>query len=379
MKTLKNLIFIAVFLLLAVSCKKDKNENNGTPPVNTGMIEVVINDIPYPTERYLRIGYTLKLWEYEKDGLELMEIIVQDDVTKAELMRLDTNTIPAIWEEPIPLVPFFTWDPIRHYYISIQLPILLGQPVPDKISHQLVFYRPAFQDVVAVEGGPFSPRVSETPIAISSPVKGNHWLFNSQSTMGYHFYVLYFMGGEIYTGERYAFDNGRINEQLTSDLTGDPSFNESYICYGDTLYAVADGKIVDIQDGLPENNGNQKDQQINSLNEYPGNYVMLEIDASHYAGYCHCQPGAFFVSIGDVVTEGQPLALLGNSGNSGMPHLHFQVSDRDHIFQSFGVPVVFKNYKKINEFDASFNLLNPPVKIYSNAMMEMLSIVDFDY
>ncbi len=376
---MKTITTISIILIIATACSKNDGGNNGIPPVNPGVIEVVINDIPYKTERFLRIGYTMKMWEYEKEGLELLEIIVQDDNTKAELMKLDTNTKPVIWREPIPPMPYFNWDSINHYYISIQLPILLGQPVPDKISHLLVFNRPGYNDIVSVEGGVFVPRISETPIVISSPVKGNHWLFNSQSSMGYHFYVLYFMQGDVFTGERFAFDNGRINDQLTSDLTGDPAFNESYICYGDTLYAVADGKIVDLQDGIPENNGNQSDQPINSLLNYPGNFVMLEIDASHYAGYCHCQPNSFFVGIGDVVTEGQPLALLGNSGNSGMPHLHFQISDRNDIFFSYGLPFVFREYKKINEFSPEFNLLNPPVQVYTNAMMEMLSIVDFDY
>ncbi|NQV03478.1 MAG: M23 family metallopeptidase [Bacteroidia bacterium] len=378
MKTQK--IFAILFMLLIVSaCSKDENKNNGTPPVNSGIIEVVINDIPYPTERFLRIGYTMKMWEYEKDGLELLEIIVRDDATKKELMKLDPTSMPFIFRNPVVPIPYFNWDVIDHYYISIQLPILLGQPVPAKISHKLVFKRAAYNDIVSVEGGVFSPRTNETPIAISSPMRGNHWVFASQSTMGYHFYVLFFTMGDIYTGERYAFDNGRLNEQLTSDMTGDSAFNESYICYGDTLYAVADGVIADLQDGKPENNGHLHDQPINSLEDYPGNYVVLKIDDTHYAAYCHCQPNTFFVNNGDAVVEGQPLGLLGNSGNSGMPHLHFQIMDRNNILFSYGLPYVLKEYKKINEFGPDFNLLNPPVEIFTNAMMEEWSVIDFDY
>ncbi len=380
MKTTKILTIISIVLIITTACKKDNNDDdNGNPPVNAGLIEVVINDIPYPTERYLRIGYTIKMWEWEKDGLKLLEIIVQDEDTKAELMKLDTNTMPVIWREPLPPFPYFTWDVIDHYYLSIQLPILLDQTVPDKISHKLVFYRSAYDDIVAVEGGVFTPRVNESPIAIASPVKGNHWVFASQSTMAYHFFVLFFTMGEIYTFERYAFDNGRLNEWLTSDMTGDSAFNESYICYGDTLYAVADGVISDLQDGIPDRNGNLEDTPINSVEDYPGNYIILKIDANHFAGYCHCIPNQFFVNNGDNVVEGQPLALLGNSGNSGMPHLHFQIMDRNDIFFSDGLPYVFKEYKKINEFGPDFQLLNPPVEVFTNAMMEELSVVDFDY
>lgn len=378
MKAQKLIIIVSLFLYITIACKKDNN--NEFPPLNPGIVEVVINDIPYPTEKFLRIGYTIKMWEYEKDGLVLQEIIVQDDATKAELMNFDSNSIPFIFRNPVVPIPFFTWDEINHYYLSIQLPIPPGQPVPAKISHKLVFLRTEYNDIVSVEGGVFSPRVNETPIAISSPVRRNHWIFNSQSSMGYHFYVLFFTMGDIYTGERYAFDNGRLNDQLTSDMTGDSVFNESYLCYGDTLYAVADGIITDFQDGLAENHGHLHDQPINSLEDYPGNYVVLKIDADHYAAYCHCQPDKFFVNNGDAVVEGQPLGLLGNSGNSGMPHLHFQIMDRNNILFSYGLPYVLKEYKKINEFNPiNFTLLNPPVQVYNNAMMEMLSIVDFDY
>ncbi len=379
MKTKSIYLFISGVIIFSVSCKKDNNDDdNGTPPFNAGTIEVVINDIPYPTERYLRIGYTLKMWEWVEDGLKLLEIIVQDDDTKTLLMKLDTNSIPIIFYNPIPPLPHFTWDEIDHYYMSIQLPIMLGQTVPDKISHKLVFERSAYNDVVSVEGGVFTPRVDETPIAISSPVRGNHWIFASQSTMGYHFYMLWFSMGDIFSGSRYAFDNGHLNEWLTSDMTGDSAFNESYICYGDTLYAVADGVISDLQDGIPERNGNLEDTPINSVDDYPGNYIILEIDANHYATYGHCQ-SPFFVSEGEGVVEGQPLGLLGNSGNSQMPHLHFQIQDRNEIIFAYGLPYVLKEYKKINEFDPDFQLLNPPVEIFTNALMEEWSIVDFDY
>jgi hypothetical protein len=378
MKT-KTLLGIILFIGILISCKKEKDPDPVIPPGPSGNMEVIINDIPYPTEKYLRIGYTLKMWEYEKDGLRLMEFIVQDDDSKAELMKLDSTTMPLIYKYMVDPIPFFTWDSLHHFYTNIQLPIPHGQPVPNKISHKLKFYRPAYNDIVTIEGGAFVPRTNEFPIIIASPVKRNHWIFNSQSTMGYHFYTLFFTFGDIYTGERFAFDNGRANEELTSDMTGDSIYNESYICYGDTLYAVADGKIVDFQDGILDNNGNQP-LPITCLADYPGNYVVLEIDATHYAAYCHCQPGKFFVQNGEMVTEGQPLGLLGNSGNSGMPHLHFQIMDRNNIFFSSGLPFVLKEYKKINELNpVDWTLLNPPVQIFQNKMMEMLSIVDFEY
>jgi murein DD-endopeptidase MepM/ murein hydrolase activator NlpD len=42
-----------------------------------------------------------------------------------------------------------------------------------------------------------------------------------------------------------------------------------------------------------------------------------------------------------VVTEGQKLGLLGNTGNTIGPHLHFQVMDRPSALKTNGLPFVF--------------------------------------
>ena len=39
------------------------------------------------------------------------------------------------------------------------------------------------------------------------------------------------------------------------------------------------------------------------------------------------QPGSLKVKVGDTVKTGQVLGLLGNSGNTDSPHLHFHVMD----------------------------------------------------
>ncbi|MEV0053612.1 M23 family metallopeptidase [Saccharopolyspora shandongensis] len=41
--------------------------------------------------------------------------------------------------------------------------------------------------------------------------------------------------------------------------------------------------------------------------------------------YFHIQADGVLVNVGDVVTQGQAIALSGNTGRSTEPHLHFQV------------------------------------------------------
>jgi murein DD-endopeptidase MepM/ murein hydrolase activator NlpD len=55
--------------------------------------------------------------------------------------------------------------------------------------------------------------------------------------------------------------------------------------------------------------------------------VVIDIGGGRYAFYAHVQPGSLRVKVGDTVKRGQVLALVGNSGNSTEPHLHFHIVD----------------------------------------------------
>lgn len=104
---------------------------------------------------------------------------------------------------------------------------------------------------------------------------------------------------------------------------------------------------------------------------------MQALGGGRYAFYAHCIPGSFLVKEGDRVKEGDPIALLGNSGNSNGPHLHFQITDGPDIFMSNGQPFVLKQYTKTGEardwFTGDPNILLQPGQYenVSNAMMEV--------
>ena len=48
--------------------------------------------------------------------------------------------------------------------------------------------------------------------------------------------------------------------------------------------------------------------------------------------------------MGDRVRPGQTLGLLGNTGNTDAPHLHFQIMDGRSPLQSNGLPFVFDRF-----------------------------------
>ncbi|MFA6033933.1 MAG: M23 family metallopeptidase [Myxococcota bacterium] len=371
MKTALYSISIFVAAVIALNC--------GGCASSGQRVEVAFHDVPYTTEKNLRIGYTLKTWEFEKENLELKKIIALDGVTGEELLVIDSDSIkagvPKVYKDPLPPTDLVVWDKLTSYYISIQLPIPLGKTPPKTVTNRLVLSDKSTQKEVVVTGGTFAPRLGEKPMVIASPLKGKNLIFINQSTMEYHFYVLFFLKGGIPSPERYAADTMQFNDALTATLDGDPAKNESYFNYKSPLYAVADGTVVSAENGKPERNGNTHDVKMNTLMDYLGNYIILDIGGGRFAYYCHAVTGSVKVKAGDKVKEGDELAKLGNSGNSDAPHLHFHVCDGPDFASCKGLPFVLKNYTATGEVSPTGQ---PPVFLtptsYTNAMMEQPTI-----
>ena len=110
---------------------------------------------------------------------------------------------------------------------------------------------------------------------------------------------------------------------------GDSKDNRSYHCFGVEAHAIADGAVVEVKDGIPENMPrNEKPAVPITLETVAGNHVNLDLGGGVYAMYAHLQPGSIRVKVGDKVTAGQVIGLVGNTGNSSEPHLHFQLMNR---------------------------------------------------
>ncbi len=54
-----------------------------------------------------------------------------------------------------------------------------------------------------------------------------------------------------------------------------------------------------------------------------GNYIIIEHKNNYKTAYAHCD--SFKVAKGDLVKKGQVIALMGSTGNSTGPHLHFEI------------------------------------------------------
>ena len=116
--------------------------------------------------------------------------------------------------------------------------------------------------------------------------------------------------------------------QLHGDqpFTGDGSSPGQWFGHAAGVVAAADGTVVAVRDGLPEQPPNSLPAGIDPT-QSAGNHVIVQIRPDTWALYAHLQPGSIAVAVGDELVAGQPLGRLGNSGNSLAPHLHFGLLD----------------------------------------------------
>jgi hypothetical protein len=190
---------------------------------------------------------------------------------------------------------------------------------------------------------PITVRAMKTPV-LGPPLRGKSWrASNGPSNDSSHRRALIPIAGRARIAQRYAIDWVKPGDD-GSTFTGDRTKNASYHAYGQDALAVADGAIVEIKDGIPENVPGPTRAVPITLETIGGNHVVLDLGGGAFAFYAHLQPGSLKVKVGDRVKRGQVLGLVGNSGNSTEPHLHFHVMDGPNNLGSEGIPYAFEAF-----------------------------------
>ena len=182
------------------------------------------------------------------------------------------------------------------------------------------------------------------PVIVAPPLQGPGWWdANGCCEMTPHRLAMNPIDGELWGAERFAIDY----VQLQPDgrlFTGAADELSSYGYFGAEVLAVADGPVVSVYDGLPEQVPGVTPTGLR-LTEYGGNHVVQDIGGGNYAFYAHLQTGSVAVKPGDRLSAGQPVGLLGNSGNSDAPHLHFHVMDAPDPLKADGLPFVIDSFR----------------------------------
>jgi len=285
------------------------------------------------------IAYELHVTNLTTNPLTLRRVEVLDATNGETLMSLGDSALGAVISHPgvarqAPIAERGEIGPAMRAYVYLWIPLARGT-APAHVEHRLTFQRSDSTTEVLV--GARIP-VERQAVAIGAPVRGEWAAFNGPSNASGHRRLILALDGHVASGQRFAIDFLQVDSAGNSRRPGsDPLKNESYYAYGTELLAVADGVVVATKDSIPQNVPGGRAVKID-LVTVGGNYVGIDIGGGRYALYAHVQPGSLRVKVGDRVKRGQAIALLGNSGNSTEPHVHFQIADGPTFLSSEGLP-----------------------------------------
>jgi hypothetical protein len=226
-----------------------------------------------------------------------------------------------------------------------------GARVPQKLRHRVV------TSDAMVEGAVIRTHHTELKV-LGPPVRGSNWLASdapSNDVDNHHRRGIFIIDGNPLISRRYAIDWTQVENGAA--FSGDASDKRSYFAYGKPVLAVADAAVVVAVDGLPDNvpghntpghEGFHPAVPI-TMNTVGGNTITLRLGDGQFAYYFHLQPGSLRVKVGDHVRRGQILALIGNSGDSREPHVHFEVATSSKPEAGEGLPYLIDQYRVKSE------------------------------
>lgn len=136
--------------------------------------------------------------------------------------------------------------------------------------------------------------------------------------------------------------------------------NADFNTWGREVIAPADGVVVYARNDVPDQarlgtvDPSIYEHLPNPSYTGPGNHVLLNHGNSEYSSLGHMQHRSVRVKTGDRVKSGDVIGLAGTS-NSPLPHLHYQLTNGEHLWLADGLPSRFEN--------VSLDLLGKPIGI----------------
>jgi murein DD-endopeptidase len=317
-------------------------------------VEVWAGKPPQPVmaDGRVRLAYELHLTNISPSPIELKGLdVLGDDGAKPLAGYRDAALEPLLGQ----VGPEDGADKMRAVgggravVIFIDLTLDAGAQAPKALHHRLTLTI-AKKDGSILEktvDAPVVPIVREPVMVLRSPLRGARWVAFNGLSNPVHRRSTIPVDGTVWIAQRFAIDWQSLGPNGLP-FHGDAKSNANFYCYGADLLAVADGRVSDVKDGLPDNVGSYQDRAVPiTLETIAGNYVMLDLGQGRFALYAHLQPGSLKVKVGDRVKAGQVLGLLGNSGNSDAPHLHFHLVDANVPLGAEGIPYVLDGFSQL--------------------------------
>ncbi|MGH4121788.1 MAG: M23 family metallopeptidase [Clostridium sp.] len=133
--------------------------------------------------------------------------------------------------------------------------------------------------------------------------------------------------------DEFAFDLAKLDRNDMTPINKDMK-PEEYPCYGEKVYAIADGLVVQVYEDMNVNTigiSKKEGEKLESIHGYwpiiTGNVVSIQHDRGEYSQVDHLQYHSINLKVGERVKQGQIIGLVGDTGLSNCPHLHFELTN----------------------------------------------------
>jgi hypothetical protein len=199
---------------------------------------------------------------------------------------------------------------------------------------------------------------SATAVTLSLPFTGR-WLVQNSPARRVPSH-----GTDLF-GERYAIDFVGVDDRGRRAALRDwgtlfgtePA--DRFVGFGRTLLAPAAGTVVAAHDGEADHEARRSQLALlpyalgqaarmrAGVAAIAGNFIIIALpEGAGFVAMVHLRSGSVRVAVGEALTDGQPVARCGNSGNSTEPHLHLQVMDNADLAVARGLPLRFRRYRE---------------------------------
>lgn len=381
-------IFLTLIVALAIlfaGCTQPETGHIPAPASSGVNITVPVPPIPVRSSGGMNLAYELALRSDNSRGFVPKDVEVIDPATGKVLYSPGREMLASLYHpaaDPLPSAGEL-WNgtgKVPAPRISIWF-VVDPDAVPDRLVHRVVLNMSGSgQSPLTLTGGEVAVRKDLAPVVVGSPLRGPGWLaLETTSPSTHHFSAQITMNGVTRVPQKYAQDWIFVDPVTGKAVEGDPALARNYLGFGKEILSVANGTVVDMLDGLPDHERIYSPQGV-TIATAAGNYVIVDIGDSKYACYAHMVNGSVRVAPGDRVTEGQVLGLMGNSGNSDIPHLHFQVVDgRASFLGAEGYPHVYRAFNVIGDVDQvrGMEMATDPEFIIEKLWSEFDTLVSF--
>ena len=321
-------------LVLSIIAGGIQASENMTP------ILLAVPDAPVPftaSDRRIHLVYELQLTNFSSGDVTVEGVeVVGDGIA---LDTLDAAAVARRLQAAGLRTAAGTLAKSAQALLFLNIALAPGARVPSSLVHRVTLHvsaAPVNMRELTETGGMTS--VDRQPVAlIGPPLAGARYVAaDSCCDASRHTRAALPVNGRVWLAQRYAVDWERLNDS-GQIYSGPRDKLESYAIFGQPVLAIADAVVVSVTDDQPEQTPGAYPNNI-ALDAADGNSITLDLGAHRYALYAHLQPRSLRVGAGDSVHRGQVIALVGDTGNSVVPHLHFQISSAPSSLASNGLP-----------------------------------------